>query len=43
MVRNNRIEILLNPEERNKIVEDAKREGLPISTYVRWKLFRKTT
>lgn len=38
--RNDKIEVVLNPEEKAQIIRDAKREGLPTSTYVRWKLLR---
>lgn len=40
--RNNKIEIVLNEEERIKIFKLAKSEGLPVSTYVRWKLLKKS-
>jgi len=35
------IQVLLNEEEKIQIVLQAKQEGLPISTYIRWKLLRK--
>jgi len=35
------IQVLLNEEEKIQIVSQAKQEGLPISTYIRWKLLRK--
>ena len=41
-VRNDRIEIVLNNEEKQKIIKMAKEEGLPVSTFVRWKLLKKS-
>lgn len=40
--RNNRIEVVLNEEERKRIIEMAKKEGLPTSTFIRWKLLKKS-
>jgi len=39
--RNARIEVLLNEEERERVIELANKEGLPVSTFIRWKLLRK--
>lgn len=41
--KSNRISILLNEEEREKIIQLAEEEGLPLSTFIRWKLCRKNT
>ena len=40
-VRNNKIQVVLNTEERNKIIKLARDEGLPVSTFIRWKLLKK--
>lgn len=40
--RNNKIEVVLNDEERKKILQLATQEGLPVSTYIRWKLLKKS-
>jgi hypothetical protein len=40
--RNNKIEVVLNDEERKEIVKMAEKERLPISTYIRWKLLKKS-
>jgi len=40
--RNDRIEVVLNQEEKDKIIKQAQDEGLPVSTYVRWKLLKKS-
>lgn len=42
MVRNNKIEVVLNSEEKDLIIKDAKENGMPVSTYVRWKLMKKS-
>lgn len=39
--RNDKIEVVLNEEEKTKIIELAKREGLPLSTFIRWRLLKK--
>ncbi len=39
--RNEKIQIVLNEEERKLIVDLAKKQGLPVSTFVRWKLLQK--
>ena len=39
--RNDKIEIVLNKEEKEEIVRQAKKECLPVSTYIRWKLIKK--
>jgi hypothetical protein len=41
MVRNNKIEVVLNQEEKKAIINQAKSEGLPVSTYILWKLLKK--
>lgn len=40
--RNDKIEIVLNEEEKRQIIKQAQNEKLPVSTYVRWKLLRKS-
>jgi len=40
--RNDRIEVVLNEEEKLKIIKMAEDEGLPVSTWVRWKLLKKS-
>jgi predicted DNA binding CopG/RHH family protein len=40
--RNDKIEIVLNEEEKRIIVRQATNEGLPVSTYIRWKLLKKS-
>jgi hypothetical protein len=40
--RNDKIEIVLNKEEKDKIISMAKTEGLPVSTFIRWKLLKKS-
>ena len=40
--RNDRIEIVLNPEEKKKIISMAEKEGLPVSTWVRWRLLKNS-
>jgi len=39
--RNDRIMVVLNEEEKKGIVNKAKEEGLPVSTFIRWKLLKK--
>lgn len=39
--RNGRIQVVLNQEEKDKIVKMAEEQGLPMSTYIRWKLLKK--
>ncbi len=39
--RNTSIEVVLNDEEKKKILEKAKKEGLPASTFIRWKLLKE--
>ena len=39
--RNKKIEVVLNEEEKKRILEIAKREGLPASTFIRWKLLKE--
>lgn len=39
--RNARIVVLLNNEEKKIMIEQANKTGLPISTYIRWKLLKK--
>ena len=41
-IRNERIEVVLNDEEKKKIIKLADEEGLPISTFIRWKLLKKS-
>lgn len=38
--RNARIDIVLDDEEKEKIMKMAIKEGLPVSTYCRWKLLK---
>lgn len=40
--RNTSIEVVLNEEEKQKIIKLANNEGLPISTFIRWKLLKET-
>lgn len=40
--RNKKIEVVLNEEEREKIIKLAEKEGLPVSTFIRWKLLKKS-
>jgi len=40
--RNTSIEVVLNNEEKQKIINLAQKEGLPISTFVRWKLLKES-
>ena len=40
--RNDRIELVLSEEEKQKIVRMAVKEGLPVSTYIRWKLLKNS-
>ncbi len=35
------IHISLNQEEKDAIVEKARIEGLPVSTWIRWKLLKE--
>jgi len=39
--RNDRIMVVLNPEEKKAILDKAKKEGLPASTFIRWKLLKE--
>ena len=39
--RKNKIEVVLNQEEKDKITKMALVEGLPISTFIRWKIMKK--
>lgn len=39
--RNDKIEVVLNEEEKTKIIKMANSEGLPVSTFIRWKLLKK--
>jgi predicted DNA binding CopG/RHH family protein len=40
--RDNRVELLLSSEERDILIQKAAEEGLPLSTYCRWKLLKKS-
>ena len=40
--RNNRIEVVLNEEEKDRIVKLAGEVGLPISTFIRYKILLDT-
>ena len=39
--RNARIMVVLNDEEKKQIIKQAEKEGLLVSTYIRWKLLKK--
>lgn len=39
-LKNDKIEIPLTQEEKEKIIDLAKAEGLPIATFCRWKLLK---
>jgi len=39
--RSDKIEVVLNSEEKRKIIKMAQEEGLPVSTFIRWKLLKK--
>jgi len=39
-LRHEKIELLLTEEEKDKVVIMSKEEGLPISTFIRWKLLK---
>lgn len=35
-----KIEIPLSDEEKNKIIEMAEKENLPVATFIRWKILK---
>lgn len=39
--RNNKIEVPLNEDEKKQIIKLAEAEGLPVATYIRWRLLKK--
>lgn len=39
--RNDKIEVVLNSEEKKRILKLAEAENLPVSTFIRWKLLKK--
>jgi hypothetical protein len=40
-VRNDKIQVVLNNEEKELILKKARDEGLPASTFIRWKLLKE--